>query len=122
VRKPREGSKTLTFLFRPRLVHSSLLHLLSSWKVDSANFALTEFYEVALVGSYLHASARPDAGEKASIGMGVLLARLGLESDVKEAAYRSKDEDECCSVDLLPPWSGAWGFFIPVLPYLHSSP
>jgi uncharacterized membrane protein YraQ (UPF0718 family) len=59
----------------------------------------------------------------ASIGMGVLLARLGLESDVKEAAYRSKGEDGCCSVDLLLPvwrrvWSEAWGFFVPILPYL----
>jgi uncharacterized protein len=58
----------------------------------------------------------------ASIGMGVLLARLGLESDVKEAAYRSKGEDGCCSVDLLPvwrrAWSEAWGFFVLVLPYL----
>jgi uncharacterized protein len=58
----------------------------------------------------------------ASIGMGVLLARLGLESDVKEAAYRSKDEDDCCSVGLIPvwrrAWSEAWGFFVAVLPYL----
>jgi hypothetical protein len=35
----------VTFLFRTRLVCSSLLHLLSSWKVNSANFALTEFSE-----------------------------------------------------------------------------
>ena len=34
-----EGSKILTFLFRPRLVCSSLLHFLSSWKVDSQKFA-----------------------------------------------------------------------------------
>jgi len=58
----------------------------------------------------------------ASIGMGVLLARLGLESDVKEVAYRSKGEDGCCWVSLLPvwrrAWSEAWGFFVPVLPYL----
>ena len=40
-----EGSKILTFLYRPRLVCSSLLHLLSSWKVNSAklNFRFTEF-------------------------------------------------------------------------------
>jgi hypothetical protein len=44
VSKPRKGSKILTFIFRSRVVSSSLLHLRSSWKVDSANyFALTEF-------------------------------------------------------------------------------
>ena len=43
VSRAREGSKILTFLFRTRLVCSSLLHLRSSWKVNSANFALTEF-------------------------------------------------------------------------------
>jgi len=37
-----EGSKISTFLFRA-LVYSSLLHLRTSWKVNSANFALTEF-------------------------------------------------------------------------------
>ena len=41
-----EGSKILTLLFRPRLVCSSLLRLRSSWKVNSENFAITEFYEV----------------------------------------------------------------------------
>jgi hypothetical protein len=46
VSNPREGSKILTFLFRPRLVCSSFLHLLSSWKVHSANFALRGFSEV----------------------------------------------------------------------------
>ena len=32
---PREGSKVLTFLFRPRLVCSTLLHLRYAWKVYS---------------------------------------------------------------------------------------
>jgi hypothetical protein len=32
---PREGSKVLTFLFRPRLMCSPLLHLRSSWKGES---------------------------------------------------------------------------------------
>src|SRR5215204_6037476 len=36
VSHPCEGSKILTFLFRPRLVCSSLIHLRSSWKVNSA--------------------------------------------------------------------------------------
>jgi hypothetical protein len=40
------GSEVLTFLFRSRLVCSSLLHLLSSWKVNTANFALCVFSEV----------------------------------------------------------------------------
>jgi hypothetical protein len=35
----REGSKILSFLFRPRLVRSSFLHLQSSWKVKSQKFA-----------------------------------------------------------------------------------
>jgi hypothetical protein len=35
VSSPREGSKILKFLCRSRLVCSSLLHLQSSWKVNS---------------------------------------------------------------------------------------
>jgi hypothetical protein len=44
---PPEGSKILTFLSRPRVVCSSLLYLLSSWKVNSpqSNFHSTEFSE-----------------------------------------------------------------------------
>jgi hypothetical protein len=38
----------LSFLFGPRLVYSSLLHLRISWKVNCANFRFTEFYEVRL--------------------------------------------------------------------------
>jgi hypothetical protein len=54
-----EGSKILTFLFRPRLVCSSLLHLRSAWKVSSANyFALTEFSELVTVFSH------PPCGER----------------------------------------------------------
>jgi hypothetical protein len=40
VSNPGEGSEILSFLFRSRLVYSSLLHLRSSWKEDSPNFAL----------------------------------------------------------------------------------
>jgi hypothetical protein len=36
----REGSKILTFLFLPRLVGSSLLHLRSAWKWNSPKFAV----------------------------------------------------------------------------------
>jgi hypothetical protein len=47
VSNPREGWKILTFLFRPRVVRSSLLHLRNSCKVNSANyFALCGFSEV----------------------------------------------------------------------------
>jgi uncharacterized protein len=57
----------------------------------------------------------------AAIGIGVLLARLGFESDVKEAAISTDGEDGCRWVEL-PVWrralSEAWGFFVPVLPYL----
>jgi len=43
-----EGSKILSFLYQPRLVCSSLLHLRSSWKVNSPklDFRFTEFSEV----------------------------------------------------------------------------
>jgi hypothetical protein len=41
-----EGSKILCFLFRSRLVCSSLLHLQCSWKVTAAKFALRGFSEV----------------------------------------------------------------------------
>ena len=41
VSSPSEGSKILSFVFRPRLVYSSLLHLRTSWKENSANFAFT---------------------------------------------------------------------------------
>ncbi len=51
VSNAREGSKILMFLFRPRLVCSSLLHLRSSWKVFSVNyFALRTFCELSRYG------------------------------------------------------------------------
>ena len=43
---PSRGPKILSFLFRPRLVCSLLLHLRSSWKVKTANFALCVFSRV----------------------------------------------------------------------------
>jgi uncharacterized membrane protein YraQ (UPF0718 family) len=95
---------TITFLFASPLLDPVVLGLLA--------------FVIGLKGAALYAVVT----FVASIGMGVLLARLGLESDVKEAAYRSKGEDGCCSVGLLPvwrrAWSEAWGFFVPVLPYL----
>jgi uncharacterized protein len=95
---------TMTFLFASPLLDPVVLGLLA--------------FVIGLKGAALYAVVT----FVASIGMGVLLARLGLESDVKEAAYRSKVEDGCCSVGLLPvwrrAWSEAWGFFVPVLPYL----
>src|SRR5918993_177940 len=50
VSNAREGSKNLTFLFRSRLVCNSLPHLLSSWKVGSANVALCAFCDLSLYG------------------------------------------------------------------------
>jgi uncharacterized membrane protein YraQ (UPF0718 family) len=95
---------TMTFLFASPLLDPVVLALLA--------------FVIGLKGAALYAVVI----FVASIGMGVLLARLGLESDVKEAAYRSKDEDGCCSVGLIPvwrrAWNEAWGFFVPVLPYL----
>ena len=95
---------TMTFLFASPLLDPVVLGLLA--------------FVIGLKGAALYAIVT----FVASIGMGVLLARLGLESDVKAAVYRSKGEDGCYSVGLLPvwrrAWSGAWGFFVPVLPYL----
>jgi uncharacterized protein len=96
---------TMTFLFASPLLDPVVLGLLA--------------FVIGLKGAALYAVVT----FVASIGMGVLLARLGLESDVKEAAYRNKGGDGCCSVDLLLPvwrraWSEAWGFFVAVLPYL----
>jgi uncharacterized protein len=95
---------TMTFLFASPLLDPVVLGLLA--------------FVIGLKGATLYAVVT----FVASIGMGVVLARLGLESDVKEAAYRSKDEDGCCSVGLLPAWrtawSEAWGFLVAVLPYL----
>jgi uncharacterized protein len=95
---------TMAFLFASPLLDPVVLGLLA--------------FVIGLKGAALYAVVT----FVASIGMGVLLARLGLESDVKEAAYRSKGEDGCCPVGLLPvwrrAWSEAWGFFVPVLPYL----
>jgi uncharacterized membrane protein YraQ (UPF0718 family) len=95
---------TMTFLFASPLLDPVVLGLLA--------------FIIGLKGAALYAVVT----FVASIGMGVLLARLGLESDVKKAAYRSKGEGGCCSVSLLPvwrrAWSEAWGFFVPVVPYL----
>jgi uncharacterized protein len=95
---------TMTFLFASPLLDPVVLALLT--------------FVIGFKGAALYAVVT----FVSSIGMGVLLARLGLESDVKEAAYRSKDEDDCCSVGLIPvwrrAWSEAWGFFVAVLPYL----
>jgi uncharacterized protein len=95
---------TMTFLFASPLLDPVVLALLT--------------FVIGFKGAALYAVVT----FVSAIGMGVLLARLGLESDVKEAAYRSKDEDDCCSVGLIPvwrrAWSEAWGFFVPVVPYL----
>jgi hypothetical protein len=49
VSNPREGSKILSFLFRPRLVYSWPLHLRNSWKVNSlrSSLAISEPRHVA---------------------------------------------------------------------------
>lgn len=96
---------TMAFLFASPLLDPVVLGLLA--------------FVIGLKGAALYAVVT----FVSSVGMGVLLAKFGLESDVKEAAYRSKKgEDGCCSEDLLPvwrrAWSEAWGFFVTVLPYL----
>ena len=96
---------TMAFLFASPLLDPVVLGLLA--------------FVIGLKGAALYAVVT----FVSSVGMGVLLAKFGLESDVKEAAYRSKKgEDGCCSEDLLPvwrrAWSEAWDFFVTVLPYL----
>jgi len=95
---------TMTFLFASPLLDPVVLGLLA--------------FVIGLKGAALYAVVI----FVASIGMGALLAKLGLKSDLKEAVYRSKGEEGCCSVGFLPvwrrAWSEAWGFFVPVLPYL----
>jgi uncharacterized membrane protein YraQ (UPF0718 family) len=57
----------------------------------------------------------------AAISIGVLLAKLGFESDVKEAAISAESEDGWRLVELSVwrrAWGEAWSFFVPVLPYL----
>ena len=65
---------TMAFLFASPLMDPVVLGLLA--------------FVIGLKGAALYAVVT----FVASIGMGVLLARLGLASYVKEAAYRSKDE------------------------------
>src|SRR5918995_2971254 len=68
---PREGSKILSFLFRPRMVCSSLLHLRSSQKVNSASFALTAFSEVQRSLRHARAGAPPSgAGGLSRVSLG----------------------------------------------------
>jgi uncharacterized protein len=114
------GIPVLTGLFRSGAPFGpTMAFLFASPLLDPVVLGLLVFV-IGLKGAALYAGVT----FVASIGMGVLLARLGLESDVKEAAYRSKKgEDGCCSEDLLVPvwrraWSEAWGFFVPILPYL----
>jgi hypothetical protein len=59
VSNAREGSKILSFPFRPRLVCSSLLHLRSSQNLPSASFVLTAFSEVQRSLWYARAGAPP---------------------------------------------------------------
>lgn len=57
----------------------------------------------------------------ASVIIGVLLAKLGFESDIKENMLAAESVGDGCSVDTpmwRKAWREAWGFFIPVLPYL----
>jgi uncharacterized membrane protein YraQ (UPF0718 family) len=94
---------TMAFLFASPLLDPIVLGVLA--------------FVIGLKGAALYALVTLVA----ATGTGVLLARLGFESDVKEAAISTEGEDGCHSV-VLPvwrrAWSEAWGFFVPVLPYL----
>lgn len=94
---------TMTFLFSSPLLDPIVLGVLA--------------FIIGVKGAVLYAAVT----FVASIGMGALLAKLGLASDIKDALLREKGEAGCCSMNL-PVWrhasSQAWSFFVPVLPYL----
>ncbi len=95
---------TMTFLFASPLLDPIVLGLL--------------VFIIGVEGAVLYAVVTFTA----SIGMGVLLARMGLESDIKEKTLREKESaEDGCSVELpiwRKAWKEAWSFFVPVLPYL----
>jgi uncharacterized protein len=58
----------------------------------------------------------------ASVGVGALLARFGLEADVK-SEHASAGSGSATGLEADQPtwqraWTSAWGFFVPVVPYL----
>jgi uncharacterized protein len=56
-----------------------------------------------------------------SVGVGALLARLGFEADVKSEHSSGYDSVPGLKADLPAwrrAWAAAWGFFVPVVPYL----
>jgi hypothetical protein len=73
---PREGSKILEFLFRPRLVRSSLLHLRSSWMGRSPNSFALKLSEKGSerdleggFGRYAEAEMAPKVPSRQSVGL-----------------------------------------------------
>jgi uncharacterized membrane protein YraQ (UPF0718 family) len=95
---------TMTFLFASPLLDPVILGVLA--------------FVIGVEGAVLYAVVT----FAAAIGMGVLLAKLGFESDVKEKMLpEGKSTEDGYSVEVSiwrKAWSGAWSFFVPVLPYL----
>jgi hypothetical protein len=82
VSDPREGSKILSFLFRSRVVYSSLLHLRASWNSPSRScrtvHATADETDFSIKATLSITSVRPLNVSLAEIGCLQILARLLL--------------------------------------------
>ncbi|MGH3086735.1 MAG: permease, partial [Rubrobacteraceae bacterium] len=94
---------TMTFLFASPLLDPVILGVLA--------------FVIGVEGAVLYTIVT----FAAAIGMGILLAKLGFESDIREKTLAEESAENGCSMDLpmwRKAWRGAWRFFVPVLPYL----
>jgi len=95
---------TMTFLFASPLLDPVVLGVLA--------------FVIGVKGAALYAVVT----FVGSVGMGALLAKLGLEDDVKEVVLRDEDETACRYRGKVSAWRQACvearGSFVPVLPYL----
>lgn len=94
---------TMTFLFASPLLDPVILGVLA--------------FVIGIEGAVLYAVVTFIA----SILIGVSLAKLGFESDIKEKMLAEENAGDRRSVEISvwrKAWRGAWSFFVPVLPYL----
>jgi uncharacterized membrane protein YraQ (UPF0718 family) len=94
---------TMAFLFASPLLDPVVLGVL--------------VYVVGLKGTIVYAVVT----FLSSVGVGALLARLGFEADVKSEHSSGYDSVPGLKADLPAwrrAWEAAWGFFVPVVPYL----
>jgi uncharacterized protein len=94
---------TMAFLFASPLLDPVVLGVL--------------VYVVGLKGTIVYAVVTFPS----SVGVGALLARLGFEADVKSEHSSGYDSVPGLKADLPAwrrAWAAAWGFFVPVVPYL----